>query len=634
MDKNSIVGLLLIGGILIGWMALSQPSKEELAKQQQLRDSIARVEESKKTTSEADKQTIPSTIITPVTAAVLSPDSAGAISDSVKAIIKKQTYGDFADAITGENKTITIENDLMKINVATKGGRIISVELKNYKTFDGKPLMLFDADSSSQNITFAAYSKVFSTDSLYFTPEGQSFTVTGADSKSLVMRLYAGNKARYIEYVYTLTGNEYMMGCRLNTAGMQDIIASNVGELTFNWQMRTPRQEQHVETQQTASTIYFKYLDEDSDKISATEDERKSLDARVKWIGFKQQFFTSILIADNAFEKPTDVETITLHGSTKYIKNFSTGLTIPYEHQKSTTFGMRFYFGPNHYQTLKKYDLQLEQQIDLGWKFFGWLNRFLTIPIFNFLDSFHLNYGIIILILTIILKLLLLPIAYRTVLSSAKMRVLKPEIDELNEKHKNDDPMKKQQATMALYKKAGVNPMAGCIPVLLQMPILIALFSFFPASIELRQQGFLWAHDLSTYDSIYNFGFEVPFYGDHVSLFALLMTASTLLYTWSNSQLMGTSNQMPGMKWMMYLMPILFLGFLNNYSAGLSWYYFLANMITFGQTWVMQKFVIDQDALHKKIQENKKKPVTVSKFQQRLEKMAKERQQQMNQRKK
>jgi YidC/Oxa1 family membrane protein insertase len=238
-----------------------------------------------------------------------------------------------------------------------------------------------------------------------------------------------------------------------------------------------------------------------------------------------------------------------------------------------------------------------------------------------------MNYGMIILVLTIILKLLLLPIAYRTVLSSAKMRVLKPEIDELNEKHKDDDPMKKQQATMALYKKAGVNPMAGCIPVLLQMPILMALFSFFPASIELRQQGFLWAHDLSTYDSVYNFGFAIPWYGDHVSLFALLMTGSTLLYTWSNSQLMGSSNQMPGMKWMMYLMPILFLGFLNNYSAGLSWYYFLANMITFGQTWVIQKYVIDSDALHKKIQENKTKPVKVSKFQQRLEAMTKEAQQ-------
>lgn len=632
MDKNSIFGLLLIGGILIGWMVLSQPSKEELARQQQVRDSIALVEGAKKV--EADAKALSPAISNSASQAFIAPDSTGVISDSVKAIIKKQTYGDFAEAARGEDKNITIENDLMRVNVSTKGGRIASVQLKKYKTFDGKPLFLFNADSSTQNVTFAAYSKVFSSDSLYFTPVGDGFTVTGTESKSLAMRLYAGSNTRYIEYVYTLTGDEYMMRCHINTMGMQDIIASNVAEMTLNWQMKTPAQEQHHETQKNASTVYFKYLEEDPDKISETEEEKKSLDARVKWVGFKQQFFTSVIIADNAFEKPTDIESSNQSISSNYIKNFSTSLTIPYEHQQSTTFGMRFYFGPNHYQTLKKYDLELERQINLGWKLFGWLNRFLTIPTFNILSSLNLNYGIIILILTIILKLLLLPIAYRTVLSSAKMRVLKPEIDELNEKFKNEDPMKKQQATMTLYKKAGVNPMAGCIPVLLQMPILIALFSFFPASIELRQESFLWAHDLSTYDSIYNFGFEIPFYGDHISLFALLMTASTLLYTWSNSQLMGSSNQMPGMKWMMYLMPILFLGFLNNYSAGLSWYYFLANMITFAQTWIMQKFVIDHDALHRKIQENKKKPVTVSKFQQRLEKMAKERQQQINQKRK
>jgi YidC/Oxa1 family membrane protein insertase len=445
------------------------------------------------------------------------------------------------------------------------------------------------------------------------------------------MRLNAGSKAKYIEFLYSLTPNENMVGFKINVVGMQDIIQSNVSDLTLNWQMSTPMLEKNHQTQAAASTIYYKYADDELDKISESKEEKKSLESKVKWIGFKQQFFTSVIIADNAFEKPSDIETQNEPAESNYIKKYKAALTIPYAHLPAESFGMRFYFGPNHYKTLKKYDIELEKQINLGWKLFGYINRFLVIPIFTFLNGFNMNYGIIILILTIIIKILLLPIAYRTVLSSAKMQVLKPEIDELNEKHKNDDPMKKQQATMALYKKAGVNPMAGCIPVLLQMPILIALFSFFPASIELRQQGFLWASDLSSYDSVYNFGFSIPFYGDHVSLFALLMTASTILYTWSNSQLMGTQNQMPGMKWMMYLMPILFLGFLNNYSAGLSWYYFLANMITFGQTWVMQKFVIDKEALHAKIQENKKKPVKQSSFQQRLEKMTKERQQQMAQ---
>jgi len=620
MDKNSIIGLVAIAGILIGWMILTKPSAEEIAKQQQVRDSIALVEQLA-TKAKADA------VVAPASTAIDTAITSSVVSDSVKSLLLQQTYGAFADAALGENKTIVIENDLIKATVFTKGGRIASVELKNYKTHTGNPLVLFNPDSSSQNIQFTAYSKLFSTDSMYFTPEGSDFVVTGKDSKSIALRLYAGSKAKYIEYVYSLTGDDYMMGFRVSVVGLQDVIAANNTSLKLNWSMRTPTQEQNIQTQQAASTIFYKSPEESVDKISETDEEKLVLENPVKWIGFKQQFFTTAIIADNEFEKASEIETKTVQGSADYVKQYAASLSLPYKHASAETYGMRIYFGPNHFKTLKQYDLELERQISLGWKIFGWINRFLTIPIFNFLNGFNLNYGMIILILTIILKLLLLPIAYKTVLSSAKMRVLKPEVDELNEKFKDQDPIKKQQATMALYKQAGVNPMAGCIPVLLQMPILIALFSFFPASIELRQEPFLWAHDLSTYDSVYNFGFAVPWYGDHVSLFALLMTASTLLYTWSNSQLMGSSNQMPGMKWMMYLMPILFLGFLNNYSAGLSWYYFLANMITFGQTWVMQKFVIDSDALHAKIQENKKKPVQASKFQQRLEQMVKERQQ-------
>jgi len=629
MDKNSVFGLLIIGGILIGWMYLTKPTQQELAKQQLQYDSVAKFE---KLILQENENVSSSSLnannkLGVVNAPLLQ-------SDSLIDLVNKQNYGDFACASRGENKVITIENEMMKLNLFTKGGRIASVELKKYKTFDGNPLILFDADSSIQNINLQINSKLISTDSLFFEPVGSSFSLVGQDSKSIAMRLYAGSKSKYLEYVYKLTGKEYMMEFQLNTVGLQDIIPAKSSSLTFNWMMKTPMLEQNHQTQAAASAIYFKYLNENVDKISESSDEKKPMESKVKWIGFKQQFFTAVIIADNAFDKPTEIESATLLGSGKYVKKYSAAINIPYAHQENEKFGMKLYFGPNEFKTLKNYDLDLEKQINLGWKIFGWLNRLLTIPVFNFLNGFDLNFGINILVLTIILKLLLLPIAYKTVLSSAKMRVLKPEIDELNEKHKDDEPMKKQQAVMALYKQAGVNPMAGCIPVLLQMPILIALFSFFPASIELRQQGFLWAHDLSTYDSVYNFGFSVPWYGDHVSLFALLMTASTLLYTWSNSQLMGTSNQMPGMKWMMYLMPILFLGFLNNYSAGLSWYYFLANMITFGQTWIIQKFVIDSDALHAQIQENKKKPKKISKFQEKLEQMTKERQQQINQKKK
>ncbi len=627
MDKKSITGLLIIGAILIGWMLLSQPSAKEIAakRAQFSADSITQFKTDDKIKNSVDQKVEKPTVIAGIPITALR-DSTGKVNDSIKALIQKQVYGDFATASSGDNKIITLENEVMKVNISPKGGRISSVELKNYKTYDSLPLILFDADSSKQNLTIKAYAKEFATDSLSFTAEGTGFNISGTDSKSISMRLYAGDKSKYIEYVYSLTGNEYMMGFRINMVGMQDII-SNKGSITMNWGMKIPMQEHNHQNQQMASTIYFKYPNENVDKISESTFEKKAMEFPVKWVGFKQQFFTSVIIADNTFDKATEIETISQKDSKKYVKEYNAALVLPYGGSGKESIGMRMYFGPNHFKTLKKYDLELEKQINLGWKIFGWLNRLLTIPIFNFLNGFNLNYGVIILILTIILKLLLLPIAYKTILSSAKMRVLKPEIDEINEKFKNEDAVKKQQATMALYKSAGVNPMAGCIPVLLQMPILIALFNFFPASIELRQQGFLWAHDLSTFDSVYNFGFAVPWYGDHVSLFALLMTASTLLYTWSNSQLMGTSNQMPGMKWMMYLMPILFLGFMNSYSAGLSWYYFLANMITFGQTWFIQKYVIDHDALHAKIQENKKKPVKQSKFQEKLEQMTKDRQQ-------
>ena len=303
------------------------------------------------------------------------------------------------------------------------------------------------------------------------------------------------------------------------------------------------------------------------------------------------------------------------------VKTLSATFSLPYDRKPSQSYGMRFYFGPNHYQTLKKIDdLNLEKLIPLGWGIFGWVNRFLVIPTFNFLDSFNINYGIIILLLTILVRILILPLTYGSFKSQAKMKVLAPEMAEINEKFK-DDAMKKQQEVMSLYRKAGVNPLGGCIPGLLQLPILIAMFRFFPSSIELRQQSFLWATDLSTYDSILNLPFTIPFYGDHVSLFTLLMTVSTLIYTRMNMQMTAATN--PQMKWMMYLMPIMFLGFFNNYSAGLSYYYFLSNIIGFGQQYLFKAF-LDENKIHAQIQENKKKPVKKSSFQQRLEQMSKE----------
>lgn len=300
-------------------------------------------------------------------------------------------------------------------------------------------------------------------------------------------------------------------------------------------------------------------------------------------------------------------------------------LSLPFNPMVDKSLGMQFYYGPNKYNLMRKYKLDLERQIPLGWSFFlmQWINRFAVIPVFNYLEGFDINYGIIILILTILLKIVLFPIAYKTYMSSAKMKLLKPEIDEIGSKFpKKEDAMKKQQAVMSLYKKAGVNPMAGCVPMLLQFPILLAMFRFFPASIELRQQAFLWADDLSSYDSVLDLPFTIPFYGDHVSLFTLLMTISTIIYTKMNNDMMSTGNQMPGMKTMMYMMPIMFLGFFNSYSSGLSYYYLLANLLTFAQMFFIRRFV-DEDKLHARIQENKKKPVKKSNFQKRLEELSK-----------
>ena len=627
MDRNSVTGLLLIGAILMGWMFWMAPSKEEQAAKKRQQDSIIALQKIEEEKKDAIKEPpVTSKIDTSVTITAVP------LSDSAKSELIKQKYGVFARTLSGKEELITLENDVMKVFVSTRGGRIASVQLKNYKTYNGKPLLLFNADSSRQAVKFNSNNIEFSTDSMFFTPFSKGFTITGKDSKQLSMRLDAGT-GKYLEFTYTLTGTEYMMGYSINAVGLQDIIESNKNFLTLDWNMSIPRQEKSHQNELIASTIYFKYSEDEVDYITETEEEKKSLEANTKWIAFKQQFFTSVLIADKAFEKPSDIETKNLSATGNYVKSFNAELTIPYNHQPKETFGMKMYFGPAHYQTLKQYDLLLEEQIPLGWGIFGWVNKFIVIPIFNFLNSFNLNFGIIILILTLIIKLLLFPIAYKTYLSSAKMKILKPEVDEMNKKIGSDDPLKKQQAMMALYKKAGVNPMAGCIPMLLQLPILIALFKFFPASIELRQEGFWWAEDLSTYDSIATLPFEIPFYGSHVSLWALLMTLSTILYTWSNSQLMGTSNQMPGMKVMMYLMPVMFLGILNSSASGLSYYYFLANMITFGQTYLMKAFV-NEEALHRKIQENKKKPVKVSRFQQRLEEMAKQKQQMQQARKK
>ncbi len=632
MDRNTILGLVLIFALFIGYSWWSAPSKEELEANRRTQDSLALVQTKTDSTSNfarSEKN---------------NSDSIAAVNDSLQNTpeVLNDKLGSFANAAKGEDKNFIIENEVLKLSISSKGGRIAQAQLKQFRTFDSIPLLLFTKDSSEFYLEFFSNNRNINTGELYFQPVysnpslngKENLSVKGNDSLKFAMRLYASasdtvaNPDKYIEFAYTIYGNSYMIGFNINFVGMKDIIAANANFIDLKWNADIRRQEKNAQNENIVSSVFYKLLKDDVDYLSETKDDETSIKTPVKWISFTQQFFSTTLIAKDQFLN-ADIKSFTEKHKEggRYLKSLRSLIGIPYQSSADNSVAMNMYMGPNKYKILKSYDLELERQIPLGWSFFllQWINRYAVIPVFNILDSLNWNYGIIILVLTIILKIVLLPIAYKSYLSTAKMKVLKPEIEEISAKYpKKEQAMDKQKATMALYKKAGVNPMAGCVPMLLQFPILIALFRFFPASIELRQQPFLWAEDLSSYDSIINLGINIPFYGDHVSLFALLMAASNLLYTKMNMESMGSTNSMPGMKTMMYIMPVMFLGFLNSYSSGLNYYYFLSTMITFGQMYLIRQFV-NEDKIHAKIQENKKKPVVKSKFQQKIEDMAKQR---------
>jgi len=639
MNKNSIIGFILIAAIMVFYTFWMTPSEEELAKKQhakQVQDSILMVQKMQDSLravqaeiaakkAQQEQKVVADTV----------PEKEA--TDNFKTLQNK--YADFANSAAGKEDYYVLESDLLKVEISSKGGYIKTVELKDYKTFDSLPLILFNPETTKFGLSFFVHNRAISTENFYFRPadttSGKIVTVSGDNTLSFRMRLYAdageGNfdPSKYIEYVYTLKGNDYMFHFDINLVNMDDVIAPTTTSLSLDWFADLRKQEKTVD-RFNGSTIYFKYYQDDVEYLSETKDDSEEVKTKLKWVSFKQRFFSSTLIAKNYFEsgyletfekeKPEDP---------RYLKSMKANLEIPYRSGVTTSIPFSYYFGPNKFKTLKAYGLELERQIPIGWGFFllAWINQYIVIPVFNWLGGYGWNYGIVILILTILLKLFLIPIAYKTYMSSAKMRVLKPEVDEISAKYpKKEDSMKKQQAVMALYKSAGANPASGCVPMLLQMPILFAMFRFFPSSIELRQQAFLWAHDLSSYDSILDLPFNIPFYGDHVSLFTLLMTVSTVIYTYMNNQMMGSqSNQLPGMKTMMYLMPIMFLGIFNNYASGLSYYYFLANIITFGQM-IVFRYLVNEDKVRAKIQANKKKPKKKkSGFQKRLEEAANKR---------
>ena len=599
-DKNSLIGFVLMAIILIVFNTFFFPEVQQ---------------EQAPTATPSEAVIIETKLAETVTTPTLTVVENSIVNEELKA-----TYGIFATAATGTEDFQTIENDKLKITVSNKGGRITSVILKEYQTFDSLALDLFDADSSRFNLQFTTGHNINTAD-LYFQAEQSSNTLS--------MKLKADN-SHYVEYLYTLT-DDYLIDFEINFIGMESIIPSGVNYMNLEWQMKTPQTEKSKTNQDMYTGLQYQYsADDEVDYLSFTSTDEDEINARLNWVAFKQQFFSAIFIAKDGFDKPTTLTSTKSEGS-KFIKDLAAKFELPYNHNRDEKLSFQFYFGPNHYKTLEAYNSGFEELVPLGWGIFGWVNRYIIINIFDFLSKYFSSYGIIILLLTLIIKIGLAPFTYKAFLSQAKMKVLKPEIDKINDKLKGKDPMKAQQETMGLYRKAGVNPMGGCLPMLFQFPILIAMFRFFPASIELRQESFLWADDLSSYDSIYNLGFDIPFYGDHISLFTLLMTVSTLLYTHMNSSM--ATGQMAQMKWMMYLMPIMFLGFFNNYAAGLSYYYFLANMFTFTQQYFMKR-MIDEDAILAQLEANKKKPAKPkSKFQKKLEAMQKQQEHKMKKRK-
>ncbi len=649
MDKRSIIGIVLIFVILVVFSYINQPSEEELEAAKIKRDSIEQVEvqkalEQQQFLDEQEKQQD----------AVTLGDTASQHQIETE---KKNELGIFSTTAFGKEEFTTLENDRMIIKFSNKGGRIYSVELKDYKRYDSTALILFDGPKTLFGLNFFSQNRSIQTEELFFKQVGgkRNVKVTGPSVKkgdegrikanlenpggqeSVIFRLEP-EPGKYIEYVYTLSHNSFMVDFDVNIQGMNEYISRNQSYLYFNWAYDVPRQEHYSRFGEDRYTnITYKFFEDEVDNLGKGKSDEEDLSTRVKWIGFKQLFFSSTLIADDAFPNASILQTKYEHeNNPDYLAYFKADIAVPYSGEPKENIGMQFFFGPNHYQTLKQYGLDMERQIDLGYAIVRPVNKYVIIPVFNFLSRYINNFGIIILLLTIMIKMVLFPFTYKSYMSQAKMKALKPEVDEINEKYGADKAMEKQQATMALYRKAGVNPMGGCLPMLLQMPILFAMFFFFPTSIELRGQSFLWAHDLSTYDSIVSWNFDIPiigkFMGNHLSLFTILMTITTIIST-KLSQSAATSQSMPGMKSMMYIMPVMFFFLLNSYPSGLSYYYFLANLITIGQTYAIRQFFVDDNKIRAQLQANKKKPAKKSGFQKRLEDMAKQ-QQQVQKRKK
>ena len=615
MNKNNLIGFVLIFAIMMGfsWYQSKQYNKQMEA-QAQL-DSIARVEQM----------------------AAMALDSMKRAEGVVEtAGVKVQTMPVYKDSMLtearlGNAQVYKLSNDKMEIEFTTKGAQPYSVKLNDYKSYDSTDLYLIKPEGSQFGISIFAGENINTKDFV--------FRVAEHTDSTIVMQLPFA-QGGYIQQKYSLSDGSYMVQNELSFVDMGNVIPRNVSMLDMDWSVIIPRLEKGYKNEKQYSKLdYYFEGDKKPEEIARNRDQSKSVNTKFKWFAFQQQFFSAIMTSGPEFASadfdvkyfPEDDPARNLMAASARLRaDFHNGggdIVIPNE----------FYFGPNDFRTLKQYDMKYEKIIPLGGWLVGWISRFVIIPIFDFLGKFIKNYGLIILLMTIIIKLVIMPLTMKSYKSSAKMQVIKPEIDKINQKYPNEkDAMKKQQATMDLYQKAGISPMGGCLPMLLQFPILFAMFRFFPASIELRQQKFLWADDLSAYDSIWDFGVNIPLLGDHLSLFALLMAVTMFLYSKMTSSQMSDDPNMAGMKFMsVWLMPIMMFFICNNLSAALSYYYLLSNIITMGVTWYVRKFVVTEEKVKAEMMLNMNKPKKKSKWQQRLEeaqKMQEQMQRQQNRR--
>ena len=684
MDKNTLIGMLLMGLVIFGFMWLQQPSEAELAERQRQMDSIAAVEKAgqQRDITAGNVDTLSIDEVAHLQSVLQNmPEGNAAINNEGVILSLKDgkingtvTVGDttvqwdevlahesgnpaahnlavqavqrvldvyakngsFAASLTGEDQTVTLENDSILVELSTKGGIISRAVLKGYKTFKSPQLVLFDKGDNEYSFTLSNNTQRFETKNFYFEPKK-------LNDSTVLMNLQLEGGAQW-GLKYTLVPGSYMVRMEMVQRGMTQVIPLNINLVDLDWHQKISRHEFGKTFEERWSGICYKFSGEGGDVKTTSEsgNDEKDIKDKLKWVSAKNQFFSSVLITDSVFStaKMTSVATQKeAPDYENYLKDVNIHTLVPYSSDKENPASFYFYLGPNRYHLLSSYDkfspkedLKLTRLIPLGWTLFRWINAGIIIPVFDWLGKFISNYGIIILVLTLLLKTVLWPLTYKSYVSQAKMRILAPDIAKINEQYPNqEDAMKKQQKTMELYRKAGASPMGGCLPMMLQMPILIAMFTFFPSCIELRGQSFLWANDLSAPDKIVEWSTNIPIIssllGNHLSLFCLLMTGTNILYNWITSKSQASSQSMPGMKLMLYAMPLMFFFWFNNYASGLSYYYWIALLMTIAQTYISRMFVTEEK-VRATIAANAAKPKKQSKWMQRLEEAQKMQQQQ------